>query len=167
MLRCLPIHALRSAAASGCRLALLSKRVMACFSARCWRTQLTEEENKRKSVVGSPYWMAPELIRSEFYDEKVDIWSLGVMTIELVQGRPPYFDMEPMAAGTLTLCLCSTAPLVHHSIPALRAQRFTQRPRSVSDCTQRVPGLGSPCSTLGASGRLCCNVYRDRAAQTL
>lgn len=103
MLRCLPIHALRSAAASGCRLALLSKRVMACFSARCWRTQLTEEENKRKSVVGSPYWMAPELIRSEFYDEKVDIWSLGVMTIELVQGRPPYFDMEPMAAGTLTL----------------------------------------------------------------
>merc|ERR1719238_2424684 len=43
--------------------------------------------------------MAPELIRSEFYDEKVDIWSLGVMTIELVQGRPPYFDMEPMAAA--------------------------------------------------------------------
>jgi serine/threonine protein kinase len=61
--------------------------------------QLTEEDARRRSVVGSPYWMAPELIRSEYYDEKVDVWSLGIATIELMYGRPPYWDLEPMAAA--------------------------------------------------------------------
>jgi serine/threonine protein kinase len=43
--------------------------------------QLTKDRLKRKSVVGTPAWMAPELIKKEDYDEKVDIWSLGMVAI--------------------------------------------------------------------------------------
>ena len=40
--------------------------------------------------------MAPELIRSESYDQKVDIWSLGIMLMELAEGDPPYSDLPPL-----------------------------------------------------------------------
>lgn len=43
--------------------------------------QLTKDRMNRKSVVGTPAWMAPELIKKDDYDEKVDIWSLGMVAI--------------------------------------------------------------------------------------
>ncbi|KAJ1473288.1 hypothetical protein T484DRAFT_1836925 [Baffinella frigidus] len=42
--------------------------------------------------------MAPELIRTQFYDEKVDIWSLGILTIESAEREPPLFDENVMRA---------------------------------------------------------------------
>ncbi|KAI8082719.1 kinase-like domain-containing protein [Halteromyces radiatus] len=48
----------------------------------------------RRSFVGTPCWLSPEMIRRELYDTKVDMWSLGITTIELASGKPPFYDAK-------------------------------------------------------------------------
>ncbi|CAG8540816.1 12466_t:CDS:2 [Dentiscutata erythropus] len=50
------------------------------------------------SVVGSPYWMAPEIIELSGATTSSDIWSVGCVVIELLEGKPPYHNLEPMPA---------------------------------------------------------------------
>ena len=61
-----------------------------------YAAQLTRERKRRNSKVGTTCWMAPEIIKSSYqvdsYNEKVDIWSLGIMLLELVNGVPPYLN---------------------------------------------------------------------------
>ncbi len=56
------------------------------------------DESLRQSVVGTPYWMAPEVIEMTSVTAAADIWSVGCLSIELLTGQPPYFDLQPMSA---------------------------------------------------------------------
>jgi serine/threonine-protein kinase 24/25/MST4 len=55
-------------------------------------TELTESKDVRATRIGSPFWMAPEVISDMRYDGCADIWSCGITAIELAHGLPPYAD---------------------------------------------------------------------------
>ncbi|OTF72095.1 hypothetical protein BLA29_006961, partial [Euroglyphus maynei] len=63
--------------------------------------QITATISKRKSFIGTPYWMAPEVAaveRKGGYNHQCDIWAIGITAIELAELQPPMFDLHPMRA---------------------------------------------------------------------
>uniref|UniRef100_A0A8C2I1D7 non-specific serine/threonine protein kinase n=1 Tax=Cyprinus carpio TaxID=7962 RepID=A0A8C2I1D7_CYPCA len=86
------------------------------------------------SFVGTPYWMAPEVILAMDegqYDGKIDIWSLGITCIELAERKPPLFNMNAMSA---------LYHIAQNESPALQSSEWTDYFRNfVDSCLQKLP----------------------------
>jgi len=63
--------------------------------------QLTESMTKCNTFVGSPYWMAPEILTENKYDGKADVWSLGITCLEMLSGKPPLSEFPPLKVITM------------------------------------------------------------------
>eukprot|EP01126_Amoeba_proteus_P061288 TRINITY_DN8210_c0_g1_i1.p1 TRINITY_DN8210_c0_g1~~TRINITY_DN8210_c0_g1_i1.p1 ORF type:complete len:358 (-),score=83.77 TRINITY_DN8210_c0_g1_i1:254-1327(-) len=61
-------------------------------------TSKADDANKNFTMIGTPYWMAPEIISSSNCSTLADIWSLGCTVIEMMTGKPPYYDLNQMRA---------------------------------------------------------------------
>jgi len=106
-----------------------------------YAAQLTQQKNKRQTIVGTPYWMAPELIRGQEYDTKVDIWSLGIMIMEMAEGEPPYMEFPPLRA----LFLITTKGIPDLKEPSKWSQHFQN---FVSLCLEKDPSQRPDASEL-------------------
>lgn len=98
-------------------------------------------QTKRQTIVGTPYWMAPEVIQEgQSYTNKADIWSLGITFYEMVTGNPPYSDQEAMRAMIL---ITSSRP------PRLEGPKYTPALKDlVALCLDEVPDARPEASEL-------------------
>lgn len=103
--------------------------------------QLQEGCEKTSTVVGSPYWMAPEVSTGSKYDYKADIWSLGIVALEMAEGQPPLANQNPVRA--LFLAASISPPTLQN--PSNWSPAFSS---FVSQCLQKAPSKRASASQL-------------------
>ncbi|XVF70240.1 hypothetical protein PTKIN_Ptkin11bG0144900 [Pterospermum kingtungense] len=98
--------------------------------------QLTRTISQRKTFVGTPFWMAPEVIQnSEGYNEKADTWSLGITVIEMAKGEPPLADLHPMR---VLFIIPRENPPQRPSAKELLKHRFIKNARKSQRLLERI-----------------------------
>jgi len=91
-------------------------------------------QDKEAQVVGTPYWMAPEIIQLSGASSASDIWSVGCTVIELLQARPPYHNLAAMPA--LFAIVNDDHPPLPEGISPVSCCRFPFGPRSLTRLTR-------------------------------
>ncbi|XP_045075319.1 traf2 and NCK-interacting protein kinase-like isoform X11 [Coregonus clupeaformis] len=99
--------------------------------------QLDRTVGRRNTFIGTPYWMAPEVIACDenpeaTYDFKSDLWSLGITAIEMAEGAPPLCDMHPMRALFL---------IPRNPAPKLKSKKWSKKFQSfIESCLVKSHG---------------------------
>jgi len=89
-------------------------------------------DDGNSGMAGSKYWMAPEMTKRQLYNSKVDIWSLGALLVECMEGAPPYSQHKPLKA--LFLAATQGAP------PLKRPGKWSEQLKEfLSDCFVKDP----------------------------
>jgi len=115
-------------------------------------SQLSSQQDSRTSVVGTTFWMAPELVRGQQYTCKVDVWSLGIMAMEMFEITPPYIE-ETMLKALFLIAKKGRPPFKNPEAMSSNFKDFIER------CTIMDPNL-RPSSTQMLSHpylKLACN----------
>lgn len=96
--------------------------------------QMYDGEAARNTIIGTPGWMAPELALGNSYDNKIDVWSIGILAIQLAEGRIPYCNESPMKI----LLLTATKPAFLLTDPGKWSNKFID---IVGQCLQKDPEI--------------------------
>jgi p21-activated kinase 1 len=106
-----------------------------------YTVQLSNSEDSKREIVGTPYWMAPEVIKNDRHSFPADIWSLGIMCRELADGEPPLVDLPPRIALQI---------IVTKGIPEI-SKKHTRSPQFLdflSKCLRHKPADRATAATL-------------------